>query len=605
MANILTDLSKRHAAEHADREAFAYYTGGSAAISSTWAEFDNAVTRLACAIEILGIKPADMLAVFSANRPDVVITDFAAYANRAVPVSIYATSSADQVKYILNDSRSKIIFCGNRAQLDTVLSVAADCPHLQHIVLYDSDFDKAAATTPANISLMTMADAEKLGDAAGKSCRDEIDNRRRSALPSDIATLIYTSGTTGEPKGAILTHANFDAALDIHRRMLTSLSDADTSLSFLPLSHIFEKAWTYFCLSMDIVVTFNADPHDIQNAIRKVRPTCMCSVPRFWEKVYTAIVEKLAQAPLHKRLIAQRALAVGRRRNLHYKRLDLKVPRLLEARYRFYDRLVLAPIRRAVGLDKPNLFPTAGAPLSPAICEFLHTLGINIVIGYGLSETTATVSCFRATDYEFSSVGTPIPGVEVKIGAENEILVKGPTVMTGYFNKPLETAKAFTDDGWFRTGDAGYLDASGEIVLTERIKDLFKTSNGKYIAPQAIETRLGEDRFIEQVAVIGDRRKYVTAIIIPAFEALKEYARKKKISFKNVDDLINNSQIVKMIAARIEKLQADLASYERVKKFTLLPQEFTIESGELTNTLKLRRPVINSRYASQIEAMYG
>lgn len=606
MANILSDLTLRHAADFPDREAFSFFCDN-VSTPTSWAEFDSNVQHLACALEILGIDAADMLAVFSANRPEVVTTDFAAYANRAVPVSIYATSSPDQVKYILNDSHAKIVFCGNRAQLDVVASVAPDCPGLQHIVLYDADATLTGGTLPGceHISLMTMPALLKLGAAASSDCREAVAARRAAARPDDIATLIYTSGTTGEPKGAILTHANFDACIEIHRKMLTMLSDDDTSLSFLPLSHIFEKAWTYFCLSMNIRVTFNADPREIQKAVRRVRPTCMCSVPRFWEKVYTAIDEKLAAAPRYKRLLARRAIAVGRRRNLDYVRRGLTPPRLLELRYRFYDRLVLAPMRRAIGLDNPNLFPTAGAPLSSAICEFLHAIGINIVVGYGLSETTATVSCFPPTDYEIGSVGVPIPEVQVKIGAENEILVKGPTVMSGYFNKPEETARAFTADGWFRTGDAGYIDHSGAIVLTERLKDLFKTSNGKYIAPQAIETRLGEDRFIEQVAVIGDRRKYVTAIIIPAFEALKEYARKKKIQFKSIDDLIHNSQIVKMLTARIESLQSDLASYEQVKKFTLLPREFSIEAGELTNTLKLRRPVILTRYATQIEAMYA
>lgn len=237
--------------------------------------------------------------------------------------------------------------------------------------------------------------------------------------------------------------------------------------------------------------------------------------------------------------------------------------------------------------------------------EFLHTCGINIVVGYGLSETTATVSCYPATGWEVGTVGTVMPDVQVRIGEQDEILVKGPTVMRGYYNRPEDTAKAFTPDGWFRTGDAGRIDASGAIVLTERIKDLFKTSNGKYIAPQAIETRLGEDRYIEQVAVIGDRRKYVSAIIVPAFEALKEYARKHKIKFNNLEELVQNGEIRNLIAERIERLQKGLAGFEKIKKFTLLPREFSIETGELTNTLKLRRAIINALYADQIEAMYA
>lgn len=371
------------------------------------------------------------------------------------------------------------------------------------------------------------------------------------------------------------------------------------------MSHIFEKAWTYFCLYSGMKVYINLDPHDIQTSIRQVRPTCMCSVPRFWEKVYSAVQSKISRMNAVQKFMVKRAIAVGRRRNLDYVRMGRQAPRILEMQYRFYDRHVFLPMRKVIGIENGNIFPTAGAPLSDTIVEFLHTCGINIVVGYGLSETTATVTCYPSLGYEIGTVGTVMPRIQIKLGNENEVLVKGPTVMAGYFNKPEETAAAFTEDGWFRTGDAGKIDDTGALVLTERLKDLFKTSNGKYIAPQAIESRLGEDEYIEQVAVIGDQRKYVTAIIIPAFEALKEYARKKHIQYKSLVDLVNNSEIRRLIQERIDKLQNGFANYEKVKKFVLLPKEFTMESGELTNTLKIRRPVINNRYAREIEAMYA
>ena len=376
-------------------------------------------------------------------------------------------------------------------------------------------------------------------------------------------------------------------------------------MCFLPLSHIFEKAWTYFCIYIGVEVYINTDPREIQSVIKQVRPTCMCSVPRFWEKAYAAVQERISAMNPAMRLIVKRAIAIGRRRNLHYKRLGLKVPSWLEARYRFYDRLVFSTLRRAMGVDRGNIYPTAGAPLSTNIIEFFQAAGVNIIIGYGLSETTATVSAYPFAGYEIGSVGKAIEGIEVKIGEENEILVKGPTIMKGYYNKPAETKAAFTADGWFRTGDAGYIDDSGAIVLTERLKDLFKTSNGKYIAPQALETRLGEDKYIEQVAVIGNNRKYVTAIIIPAFEAIKEYARKKHIKYRTIDELVHDSDIRRLIEERIERLQKSFAPFEKIKKFTLLPREFTMENGELTNTLKIRRPVINRNYAREIEAMYA
>ena len=382
------------------------------------------------------------------------------------------------------------------------------------------------------------------------------------------------------------------------------LSENDTSLCFLPLSHIFEKAWTFFCLHSGIIVNINPDPREIQLAIKEVRPTCMCSVPRFWEKVYTAIDDNLSKTKGLKKWIINRALKVGYRRNIKYARIGQRAPWWTEIQYKFFNKKVLQQLKQAIGVENGNIFPTAGAPLSAKITEFLHTCGINIVIGYGLSETTATVTCFPAVGFEIGTIGTVLPGVDVRIGDNNEIQVKAPTVMRGYHNKPEATAEAFTPDGWFRTGDAGFINKDGSLVITERIKDLFKTSNGKYIAPQAIESRLGEDKYIEQVAVIGDQRKYVTAIIIPAFEKLKEYAQRKKIAYKNIEDLVKNADIIRMIETRIEQLQNDFAGFEKIKKFTLLPNAFTMESGELTNTLKIRRSIINSRYSREIEAMY-
>ena len=601
MPNILTHLVGEKALRHPEREAFFRRTPDGKWTPASWKEFDARVETAARALAALGIGPQTMLAVFSANRPECITVDFAAYANRAVPVSIYSTSSQEQVEYIVNDTRAAILFAGTAAQLAIARKAMANCPSLQHIVCFDGVADAAAQSDPAVMSYDAFI---AVGADAPAECRAEVDSRRREARPDDIATLVYTSGTTGEPKGAVLPHSCFDAAMAIHRERLTMLSDADTSVSFLPLSHIFEKAFTYFCLSMSMKVWINNDPREIQQTLAEVRPTCMCSVPRFWEKVYAGVQDKIASMGRIQRMVVARAISVGRKRNLRYVRLGKKVPALLEMQYRFFDRKVFALLRKAVGIDRGNLFPTAGAPLSDVITEFLISCGIPIVIGYGLSETTATVTCYPRTDYEIGTVGTAMPRVQVRIGDDDEVLVKGPTVMRGYYNKPQATAEAFTADGWFRTGDAGRTDRSGALILTERIKDLFKTSNGKYIAPQAIETRLGQDKYIEQVAVIGDRRKYVSALIIPAFDAIKEYARKHHISYRSLDDLVKNSDIRKLISERIEKLQQGLAGFEKIKRFTLLPHEFSMETGELTNTLKLRRPVIARRYAREIEDMY-
>lgn len=600
MANILTNLAAERAALLPDATAYLTRSADAKWHSHTWKDVSVSVDHAAFALETLGVKPASMLAIFSANRAEMIITDLAAYRNRAVPVSLYSTSSPEQVEYILNDCGASIAFAGDQRQFD-ILSAARDhCKALRYIIIYTDDvvYDRK------DRHVMTFANFLALGAAASELCRQEVAKRTAEASADDLATLIYTSGTTGEPKGAMLPHSCFNACLAIHRDYLTMLNSEMSSLTFLPLSHIFEKAWTYFCLFRGIEVYINTDPKIIQDTIKEVRPNCMCSVPRFWEKAYAVIQDKLSRITGFKKKMMLRALRVGAERNLRYARLGKKAPMMLEMQYRFFDKQIFAPVRRAMGVDQGVLFPTAGAPLSNNIIEFFHSIGVNIIIGYGLSETTATVSCYPQVDWEVGTVGTPIPRVEVRIGDNNEIQVKGPTVMAGYYNRPEASAEAFTEDGWFRTGDAGYIDETGAIVLTERIKDLFKTSNGKYIAPQAIESRLGEDRYIEQVAVIGDNRKYVSAIIIPAFEALKEYARRNKINFRSIDDLVNNAEIRNFFSERLEKLQKGLAGFEKIKKFTLLPREFTIENGELTNTLKIRRPVINNRYANVIEAMY-
>lgn len=603
MSNILTHLALRQSQKHSTKIAV-HYTDEPATLkwkTLSWQRFADDIDNVACAFCSLGLGPGDMVAIFSENRVQSLEAEMAAFANRAATASIYATSSPEQIRYILRDSKARIIIVGNTKQYEAVCSVIDECPEVHCAVLIDGTLP---ADEPSKYRALTWADLVTIGVTAGENIRHTVTSRRDAATGDDIATLIYTSGTTGEPKGAILTHSCFDAAMEIHRQRLTSISDRDTSLCFLPLSHIFEKAWTYYCLFMGMEVYINTDPHDVARALRNVRPTCMCSVQRFWEKVYTAATEKIAAMGLFKRAMVHRAIAVGRRRNLDYVRHGLRVPRWLEARYRFYDRYVLSTMRKAIGVDRGNIYPTAGAPLSPDIVAFLHAIGINIVIGYGLSETTATVTCYPATDFALGSVGTVVPEVNVRIGDSGEIEVSGPTVMKGYYNKPSETAAAFTSDGWLRTGDAGKVARDGSLTLTERIKDLFKTSNGKYIAPQALESRLGKDPFIEQVAIIGDKRKYVTAIIIPAFEALKEYARRRRIAFRDIEELVQNTDIRAMIAQRIEKLEHGLANFEKIKRFTLLPKSFTIEAGELTNTLKLRRAIIARRYAVQIEAMY-
>lgn len=601
MTNDLTDVIIRQTEKYGDKEIIAYLNDEVTKTDSySWRRLESEVNKTAYAFEILGLLPSQAVAIFTANRPEFLITDFACYYNRAIPVSIYATSSAEQVQFIINDCKAKFVCVGNQTQYDIVMSVIDNCPSVEKIIAYDPSIKAAPGK-----DILTYPQILQLGEAASADCAAEVEHRRTSVTEDDLATLIYTSGTTGEPKGAELTHRCFNTAIRIHRVRLTMLSDNDDSLCFLPLSHIFEKAWTYYCLCMGMHVTINANPKEIAKAIKEVRPTCMCSVPRFWEKVYSAINDHISKMSAVQKKVVKQAFKVGYDRNINYVRLGKKAPWMLEKLYKIAESKVFGPMKKAAGIERGNLFPTAGAPIAKHIVNFFRAMGVDMVVGYGLSETTATVTCFPIEGYVIGSVGTVMPELEVRIAQDGEIQVKGDTVMRGYHNSPEATKEAFTDDGWFRTGDAGYFDEQGALVLTERIKDLFKTSNGKYIAPQAIESRLGGDRFIEQVAVVGESRKYVTAIIIPAIGALKEYAAKKKIAFKNLDDLLHNAEILKMIGERIDKLQKGLPSFQQIKKFTLLPEAFTIEKGELTNTLKIRRPVINEHYAKEIEAMYA
>ena len=460
---------------------------------------------------------------------------------------------------------------------------------------------------PEDKTTLTWKDFLATGDKLGKDVLDGIEKRKQEGVDSDIMYLIYTSGTTGVPKGVMLMHSNMNAAMTAHiERFHSIINDrTDVSLSFLPFSHVFELGWTMVCLCTGIRVAINYNPKEIQRAVKEVQPNYMCSVPRFWEKVYTAINDNLSAAKPVVRMMVKQAIRVGKTRNLKYARLGKKAPAVIEKQYQYFEKKVYSKLRGAIGVTDGKMFPTAGAMLSDNITEFLHAVGINICIGYGLSETNASVSFFAEPGWTIGTVGMPISSIQVKIGEQNEILVKGPTVMRGYYNKPDETAKAIDADGWFHTGDCGELAPTGEIILTERLKDLYKTSNGKYIAPQVLETMLGQDKYIEQVAVIGDGRKYVSALIVPDFEELKAYAEKKHIEHRTIEELVNNGDIHKMIEDRINDYQKGLAAYEQIKKFVLLPKAFTMESGELTNTLKIKRAVINKRYRPLIDAMYA
>ena len=602
--NKFVELIPKQSAKYGEREALRFRDYETQVWSSiTWKGFSEQIDRAAGALLVNGVEEQGRVCLFTQNCPEVLITHFGAFYNRAIPVPIYATSSKDEAAYIVNDSGATILFTGDQGQYDIARQIIGDCPTLKFIVT----LHPSVVRQSDDKSTLTWEEFLKTGDKLGKEVLNKLEARKQAGVESDIMYLIYTSGTTGVPKGVMHMHSNMNAAMDAHIERVEPIIDdkTDVSLSFLPFSHVFELGWTMVCLTSGIRVAINYNPKEIQRAVKEVQPNYMCSVPRFWEKVYTAINDNLASAKPVVRMMVKQAIRIGKTRNMKYTRVGKKAPAIIERQYQYFEKKVFKKLRGAIGVTDGKMFPTAGAMLSDNITEFMHAVGINITIGYGLSETNASVSFFKPGEWTLGTIGMPISSIEVKIGDKNEILVKGPTVMKGYYNKPEETAEAIDADGWFHTGDCGEIAPTGELILTERLKDLFKTSNGKYIAPQVLETLLGQDKFIEQVTIIGDGRKYVSALIVPDFEELKAYADKKHIEYHSIEELVNSPEIHKMMEDRINDYQKDLASYEQIKRFVLLPKAFTMESGELTNTLKIKRAVISKRYRPLIDAMYA
>jgi long-chain acyl-CoA synthetase len=561
--------------------------------------FAEAVMSAAKAMAEFGIDVQDNVGLYAQNMPECLITDFAAYANRAAAVPMYSTSSPAQVEYIVRDASIGMLFVGEQLQYNNAFIVQRACPEvLKRLVV----FDRNVKLNPDDRSSVYFDDFRRLGDNANVDAVVKV--RMMGASADDVATIIYTSGTTGLPKGVVLNHSCFMECMRIHAERLPNVNDSDVSMCFLPLTHIFEKAWAYFCLYVGAEVAINRDPKLIQMTLPEVRPTMMCNVPRFWEKVYAGALGKIEGFPPFLRRIAGRAVRTGYAYNMEYCNVGRKAPLALKWMFAVYDRLLFRMIRRTLGIERGKIFPVAGAPLSDEVNSFLQSVNIPVVYGYGLSETTATVSFCPMGGFTMGSVGTVMPGLEVRVDpVSSEIQVRGKTVTSGYYNRPEDNAKAFTPDGFFRTGDAGRLEGD-TLYFTERIKDLYKTSNGKYIAPQAIESLMANDRFIAQVAVVGDGRKFVGALLVPDFEVLESYAASKGIAYANREELIGRREIVRLIESRVEERQKDLASHEKIKRIALLAEPFSIAGGELTDTLKLKRNAILEKYEIIIESIY-
>ena len=595
----LSRLIHDQAKKYGDREALIYKDfGGSEWKSYSWNQFSDMVKKVSNALLNLGVKVQENLGVFAQNSVQYLFCDFGAWGVRAVTIPFYATSSEQQIQFMISDAKIRYLFVGEQEQYDKARRIFATCPTLERIIV----FDKNVHISSLDLSSMYFDDFLKLGENYPR--QTEVESLQAQASMDDIANILYTSGTTGDSKGVILTCGQYHAAMVANDKCVP-VGENDRVLNFLPFTHIFEKGWKLLCLTEGARLIVNTYPMEVQQSMRETHPTCMSSVPRFWEKVYMGVLEQIEKASAPKRKFFMYALKVGKKHNIDYLSKGKRPPLPLHLEYELLNKTVFSLVRKELGLESAHFFPTAGATVNPKVEEFVHAIGLNMIVGYGLTESLATVSCNHlGKPYTVGGVGIPIEGIDIKISEEGEVLLKGPTITKGYYNREDLTKTAFTEDGYFKTGDSGYL-KGGELFLKERIKDLFKTSNGKYIAPQMIESKLLVDKYIDQIAIIADQRKFVSALIIPVYSLLEEYARENKIPFDNREQLCKDPQINQMMKERIDTLQQQLAHYEQIKRFTLLPHHFTMEKGELTNTLKIKRRVLNENYKKEIDAMYA
>ena len=595
LARLIHDQAKIYG----DREVLIYKDfGGKEWKSLSWNQFSDTVRVVSNALLNLGVKVQENVGVFSQNSIQYLFCDFGAWGIRAVTIPFYATSSEQQIQFMVSDAKVRFLFVGEQDQYDKARRVFATCKTLERIII----FDKAVRISGKDANVMYFEDFLKLGENLPR--QTEVDALTAQASMDDIANILYTSGTTGDSKGVILTCGQYHAAMEANNKCVP-VGEKDRVLNFLPFTHIFEKGWKILSLTKGATLIVNTCPMEVQQSMRETHPTCMSSVPRFWEKVYMGVMEKIEKSSAPKRKLFLHAMNVGKKHNIDYLSKGRRPPLGLHLEYEMLNKTVFSLVRKELGLENAHFFPTAGATVNPKVEEFVHSIGINMIVGYGLTESLATVSCNHLGEpYTVGGVGIPIEGIDVRISAEGEVLLKGPTITRGYYNRDDLTKAAFTDDGYFKTGDSGYL-KDGELFLKERIKDLYKTSNGKYIAPQMIESKLLVDKYIDQIAIIADQRKFVSALIIPVYSLLEEYAREHQIPFESREQLCASPQINEMMKERIDTLQQQLAHYEQIKRFTLLPHNFSMERGELTNTLKIKRRVLNENYRKEIDAMYA
>lgn len=563
-------------------------------------EFSERCLLAAKALVAENIKEGERVGFYTQNSVDALSSEIGLFMVRGTSVPLYATSSPDQVEFILRDAGIEVLFVWEQYQYNNAWEVQKRTGLLRRIIVLEPN----VLLHPEDTISLKYEEFIRRGNSKS---REHIANTRSSqALPDDIAVIIYTSGTSGRSKGVALKHKQFMMQVQTHADLLTNLSSKDVSMSFLPQSHIFEKIWVYYCLFIGATVAILTNPKTIQTALVDIHPTMMCSVPRFWEKVYGGVQDKIKSMPPTLQKIMRHAIKVGEEYRLNYKNQGKRAPLYLKLLYKLYKETLFAKLKKVLGIQRGKFFPVAGAALSPEINRFLQSVSIPICCGYGLSESTATVCCYPDKHFDINSVGTVLDHVQVRIDPEtNEIQLKGPTIITEYYNNPEANKEAFTEDGYFRTGDAGRLEGK-TLYFTERIKDLFKTANGKYVAPQMIEGLLMLDPIFEQVAVIGDGYKFISALIFPNWDILKKEAHERGLNTeRSTTELAQDHEIRRLLHAHIEQAQVSIANYEMIKRFTILAEPFSMENGELTPTLKIKRNVVYKHYAQAISDMYA
>ena len=555
----------------------------------SWTEFRRLVFKTANALREAGISEHDKVAIYSDNSAEWIVFDLAILSLGAITVPVYSTNNEEQAEYILNESECKMILVGNQEQYDAAFSILNKHHILQKVIV-------------AKKSIWIKKENSQYLEDFIKKAAEEFDIVAKE--DTELATIIYTSGTTGVPKGVMLTHGNFHKSVEAHFEFFKFNNfENEKSLAFLPLTHVFERCWTLLVLFGGATVYFLENTKLIASALTEVKPTMMCSVPRFYQKIYAGVNEMVNNSSDAKKKIFKWAITTGNK-VAELRRVNKPIPFSLKMKNTVAGIMVFNKIKQKMG-GKLWFMPCGGASVSEEVTRFFEALGIHITVGYGLTETTATLTCFPFHHFEHGSAGIRFGETQLKIGENDEILAKGSGIMKGYYKKPEATAEVFTEDGWFKTGDAGRFDDSGNLFITDRIKDLMKTSNGKYIAPQPIENLLSNNNYINQAMIVAEGKSFVTALIIPNFEALKEQLDKMSIPFTNWEDIVKSEKIKEFYREKIEEIQKNLAGFEKVKKFVLMPSEFEMTSGEITPTLKVKRNVIMQKYADVINGMYN